>query len=530
MPYQGTLSPAKPRSRLVRFCTPSLADALFVLLLLRVLQLGATGLFNDPGTGWHLRTGLELLVSGSVPITDSFSTTCGGQPWVATQWLADMVMSMLFAAGGYALLAVVTATLIAGLFRWIYRTQINSGGWPAIAAMTTILAACAAAGHFLARPLVVTSIGVPVCFWWATQYARGRCSGKTIWLLVPCAMLWTNLHPGVLGGIATVGLCGTGALLHALWTFRQDQGRATSLLRRGANLVGLALGMGLATLVNPYGFAWHEWIARLMGMQALSAWVIEWKAPVWHEPATLATVGLALLLGTSILARKRSVGGAELLVLGFWTYNGFSSGRHLPLLAMILALQLGRALAGVRIRSPRMGRIGAKIPLFSDDMRQMELQTTGGLASILVVVAILILPSFGMVSLSWGIGRSGPSATRYSKGAVAYLSDNPPSGTFFNDLNYGGTLIRDVPGLPVFSDDRFGLYGEGHVAQYRNIVLLPAEHAASFFTLHGIRTVLIASHLPLKEWLERQPDWSEEYNDDIAAVFIRLELPKDDPK
>ena len=96
-------------SALARFCTPTLADAMFVLLLLRVLQLGTTNLFNDPGTGWHLRTGHEILATGAVPVADTYSYTRAGQPWVATQWLADAIMSVAYAVGGYPLLALITA-------------------------------------------------------------------------------------------------------------------------------------------------------------------------------------------------------------------------------------------------------------------------------------------------------------------------------------------------------------------------------------------------------------------------------------
>ncbi len=505
---------------LLRWVTPTLADALFILLLLRVLQLGATNLFNDPGTGWHLRTGHNIVADAAVPLADTFSYTRAGEPWVATQWLADAIMSLTFATAGYTLLALGTAVLIAGLFRWIYRTQITHGSWPAIALLVTFVAAGAASGHFLARPLVATSIGVPLCFWWATQYGRGHLGTRRLCLLVPIAVLWCNLHPGVLGGIATVGLCAAGALIGGLW---RRTGEAEGILfRRGLVLAAVALAMAAATLVNPYGPAWHAWIAKLMTMKALSAYVTEWRAPGWNDPATIAGAALlaVTILGTAL--RRSRTTAAEALVIAFWAFNGFGSGRHLPLMAMVLALQLGRVLADLRIQSPLLSRVGARVPLFSEDMRAVELRRPGGLASLAVIGFLLTLMVGGVTVPAVGINAAGPSCDRYSAGAVAHLQTHAPAGGFFNDLNYGGTLIQQLPGVPVFADDRFGLYGEDFVTEYRRAVLEPDQYAAELLDRYAISTVLIASRLPLCEWLTKNPEWVDEYDDTVAAVFTRV--------
>ncbi len=517
MPHPAAALPA-PRtgSGLARFCVPTIADAVFALILLRVLQLGATGLFNDPGTGWHLRTGLEVIATGQVPTVDTFTCTRAGQPWVATQWLADVVMSLAYALGGYSLMAVGTAGLIAGLFRWIYRKQVAAGSWPFVAAVVTVLAACAASGHFLARPLVATSIGIPLSFWWATEYARGRVGRWRLWALVPLAAVWTNLHPGVVGGVATVGLCGMGTVAQGCW-----KRVGTVRWQRGIELILVALGMAVATLVNPYGPAWHAWVARLMNMTALSAYVIEWKPPAWTDAATIAG---AALLGAGALAaviRRKGVNLPEALLLCFWAYNGFNSGRHLPLMTMIVAVQLGRLLADVRTDSALLRRITRRLPVFSPDIRAAERRLSGGLASVVLVGGLAALLVSGVTVPALGLGTAGPSPDRYSPGAVAYLRSHPPCGPFLNDLNYGGTIIHNLPGLRVFADDRFELHGAAFVAEYAQAVLEPGIHAADFLDRNDIQTVLIAAPLPLCEWLRSNGQWTEEYTDRAAAVFTR---------
>lgn len=502
-----------------RFAVPTLADALFVLLLLRVLQLGATDLFNDPGTGWHLRTGNQIVADGTIPTADAYSFTRTASPWVETQWLGDVLMSLGYAVGGYSLLALITAALLAGLFRWIYRTQVAGGGWPAVALLVTCAAAGAAAMHFLARPLLASSVGIPLCFWWASQYARGRAAGWKVWLLVPIAAVWCNLHPGVLGGIATVGVCGAGAVGASLWA-KAGQERRDGL-RRGLQLVAVALAMGAATLVNPYGLQWHAWVLQLMGSEVLPQYVDEWRPLSWDDPSALIGGLLVVAVVTATALRRTGMNVPEALVVLFWIVQGFSSARHMPLLAMILALQLGRSLAGVRTTWPMLQRVGRRIPLFSDQIRLAESRAGGGLASVACVVVLALLLSAGAQVPAIGLGGAGPPQDRFSSKAVAYLRSNVPAGPLFNDLSYGGTLIRDLPGVPIFIDDRFGLYGEDFVAAYCKAVYEPADRAGPLLDEWGIQTVLTGPKLPLTVWLDDQPEWARVYRDPAAAIYVR---------
>jgi len=523
-PAKQLISPGGPvtpnRGSLRRFATPGLADAIFLVVLLRVVQMGATDLFNDPGTGWHLRTGLEVLATGEVPAADAYSATCGSQPWVATQWLGDVILALGYVLGGYTLVAMGTAVLLAGLFRWLYRAQVSCGGWPVVAALVTLAAACAASIHFLARPLLATFVGVPLCFWWATSYARGQAGPVRVWLLAPLAVVWCNIHPGVLGGVATVVLCGSGLLTQAVLT--RSAAHRRQRISRAFLLLFVGAVMGMTTLLNPYGVHWHAWISRLMGTSVLSRYVSEWKPLHWADAAALVGAALALLaIGTAVV-RRRGFTIAEGLVVSFWVFQAAQSARHLPLMVLIVGLQLGRVLAGIRTDSPRLLALGRRIPLFSPGIRDAELRSAGGLVSTAGVAVLLALVGAGVTLPALGLGNAGPPEQRYSPGALAYLRHHGPQGRFFNDLNYGGTLIRDVPGLPVFVDDRFGLYGEEFIEHYCRAVLEPDRHAARLLDRWQIETVLVGSKLPLCGWLADQPDWTPRYQDGAAAIYARL--------
>lgn len=500
------------------FRTPTVADAVFVVVVLYCLQLGASRFFIDPGIGWHLRTGGNIVAAGAVPITDTFSYTRGGSPWVETQWLADVLMSLAYGAGGYALIALGVAVILAALFRCVYRTHLSNGGWPVTALLVTLVGAYAASGHFLARPLVASTIGIPLCFWWATQYARGTAGTRRLWLLVPIAALWCNLHPGVLGGVATVALCGIALCAEVLIT-RATRSRPEAL-RRGITLLAVSAAMGAATLVNPYGLAWHQWIVGVMDM-GLARYVQEWMPPIWSNPDTIATAMLLAAVVIGVAVRRKGTSPAETLIILFWITQAVQSRRHAPLLAMILAIQLGRVLADVRVVSPRWKRIGASVPLFSSDIRDAELRAGGGLVSIAGAVLLAVLLIGGTTVPALGLGVAGPPETKYSFAAIDYLRTHPPTERIFNTTRYGGTLIRDLPEVPVFIDDRFGLYGREFVEAYLAVGRKPQDNAAELFDRWRIDTVLIGTSAPLYDWLVDTPEWTEVYRDDIAAVYTR---------
>ncbi len=506
-------------ARCLAWCKPTLADALFVIVLLYWLRLGATDFFNDPGTGWHLRTGQAVATTGSIPIIDAYSYTRAGAPWVETQWLGDVFMATAFSLGGYALMALATATLLAGLFRWIYRTQIDSGGWPALALLTALLAACGASGHFLARPLIASSIGIPLCYWWATQYARGLIGPRRVWALVPIAAVWCNVHPGVLGGIATVGLCAVGLLIGR--AVRRTAPSPPDTLRRGTVLLAVGVAMGAATLLNPYGLDWHRWIAKLMGMGTLARYVHEWLPPDWTNPDTIATAVLFTVAIFGLGVRRSRSTLPEVLIMLFWASQAFQSRRHLPLAAVVLAVQLGRVLADVRVTSSRWRKLGSMVPLFSGDMRAAEARSGGGLVSLVAVATLFGLLASGTPVRAIGLGCAGPPASRYSAGAVAHLRAHPPAGPIFNETVHGGMLIHELPEVPVFIDDRFGLYGPQFLEDCMAVIDDPANHAAALFDARSVDTVLIGTTTALDDWLARRSDWTESYRDAVAAVYTR---------
>src|SRR5262245_8429197 len=64
---------------------------------------------DDFDTFWHLAAGRFIARHAAIPATDVLSHTVRDHPWINLQWGFDLASYALFAAGGAALLSIVSA-------------------------------------------------------------------------------------------------------------------------------------------------------------------------------------------------------------------------------------------------------------------------------------------------------------------------------------------------------------------------------------------------------------------------------------
>src|SRR6266496_4508271 len=104
---------------------------------------------TDPDLWWHLRTGQWIMESGHIPHADPFSFTRAGQPWVAHEWLSEVIFYEIWKQAGAAGLIVFGAVITAAGFMLLYWRCPGKPHW---AAAATVLGALASAPAWGARP------------------------------------------------------------------------------------------------------------------------------------------------------------------------------------------------------------------------------------------------------------------------------------------------------------------------------------------------------------------------------------------
>ena len=443
-------------------------NLLFLAIWLFLLLAGRSAMLRDPGTFWHLAAGEKMLATGHVLRQDPFSFTMAGRPWVDDQWLAECGMAAMYRLAGWDGLLLLTATVLAALYTWIAVRLLQSGlNWLPTGVLLALVLLIGSP-QFHVRPLVATLGLLGVTFALLVDVEAGKKPLRRLWWLVPLAVLWANIHGGVLGGLGTVAFCAAGWCLTAIFARSKcppmtmqggDVSRATAF--RAMELFALLAAMAAATLLNPYGLElpreWLQTLAMPLPMIIEEHRPLDLTAPdAW---ATLLLMAVYLVVLAGVFPRRPRITWLVPLV---WFVLAFGRFRHAPLLAIVMAIALADMLPNSRVGQWLGRRHLLSVPRPSVGWRSAGLPLVVVLAALACQVAGIGVPVIGH-----GWARFDPA--RWPLGLVPQLKEIERTGAgpgIFNDLNFGGFLIYHTPRLPVFIDDRCSLYGGDFLSAY----------------------------------------------------------------
>ena len=124
--------------------------------------LAGNRLLIDPDTLWQVTLGQWIIDHRAVPETDVFSFTMRGQPWISTQWLAQVLFAKSYTVAGWSGPVVLAAAALAATFallaRFLNRHLSDTHTLVCVAAALALTVP-----HLLARPHV---LAMPVMVMW----------------------------------------------------------------------------------------------------------------------------------------------------------------------------------------------------------------------------------------------------------------------------------------------------------------------------------------------------------------------------
>src|ERR1700736_5188966 len=80
---------------------PSWSLIVWVAALARALVQPAA-LLNDPDTYLHIAAGRWMLTHLALPVQDPFSHSLAGAVWVPHEWLAEIILALVYDAAGWS--------------------------------------------------------------------------------------------------------------------------------------------------------------------------------------------------------------------------------------------------------------------------------------------------------------------------------------------------------------------------------------------------------------------------------------------
>jgi hypothetical protein len=455
------------------------AAALIMALAIAAYTAFSVGLFSDGDTSWHLAAGKLILENWSVPDSDPFSYTFKGQPWVAHEWLAEVLMAAAYAVGSWSGLALLFGAAM-GTLLLIMGLELRR--WLALRHMVIVLVPVllVLVPFTLARPHV---LAWPLLAGWTILLLRAREAGRAPplpWALLMIA--WANLHGSFVMGLVLTAAFALEALVH-----EED--------RRGAfarwSLFGAA--SAVCALLTPHGIHGFLFPLQVSAMKSLPL-IYEWRrtdpAEDWFFVAALAAMLLLLLV------RRPRMSPVRMALLAGLVYLSIAHLRHQAVIAILAPLLLAGPLAGEeRDQKPKLGRVGA---LF-------------GVGMLLLAAIRLPLPFERKDS------QSQPGA------AIERLPAELKGQRVLNTYGFGGPLI--MAGIAPFIDGRADMYGDDFKFEHQRIVDGDRGAFARAAGKWGISWTILAPDEELVAVLDRTPSWKRIYADRWAVVHVRTNPP-----
>lgn len=449
--------------------------------------------FQDHDAWWHLRTGQYIVENHKLPSPDPFAfTTYIGPPSypgeeavryfnLTHEWLAQASMYLAYAAGGFPLVVLLRALLMAAACALTGLIAYRRSSSFYVAAGAAILAAVLSYRFAYDRPLLVTFLFTAVLMA-LLEY------GRWLWAIPVLFLVWANCHGGFFIGWAVL----------AAWC-------AESIVRGVPHLRLYVLsGAGvLASCINPNGFRVFTTLLayRQSYMQGLLA---EWRhTPLWPLSPFVVVTAIAAVLLFRAGRRARVV---DCLLFGAFAIAGFYAFRNVVYMALIGPVVIAACLPW------KIGRLAPK--------------WEWGIAALLL--ATIALPA----SQDRSFRLSAYEATRPA-GAVRFLQAHHVTGPLFNTYEQGGYLMwRLWPQMKVFVDGR--ALNEAVFKDYRRItysITAPGEkNPLQLLNQYGVETILITGyeyftgspHFLIAILADpKQTDWKLVFQDSQAMVFMR---------
>ncbi len=437
---------------------------------------------DDPGVGWHLKTGEWIAQNGGVPRSDPFLFYPNPRAWISDQWLSDALLFFIYDWGGYPLLyATLSSLFFLTFYVVLYLALIDSNSAALAACSAAFIAMKLGSTSFLLRPVIFsfalftstvwisfrlyqqfspTSKRNPHTLRRSIDFRRNKLNRLLVLLLIPIFALWANMHPSFPLGVAVLVVLSV-ALAWERFTLNVPINESR-VAEKGiiVALFGTLLAL-VGSMINPYGIELHRSIVSLVNNNYFMGMNLEWRPPSYSSSNFLfITISLSLVILLWALRGRRFVSTFEILLLGVFGYLSFTALRYSPYLGVVSAFPLARLLSfGVVSRTSKWYRL---MNLFLRLERRERMSYGGAVIFPLTAYSLILALFFGRVPFYRG--NFGPAPENYPYAAVKFLNENQevmPGSGVIAPVQWGGFVIFNSEGkLKPLVDDRNTMIGE----------------------------------------------------------------------
>jgi len=413
----------------------------------------------DTDFGWHMKTGAFISLTQIIPQTDIFSFSLPNHAYIYHSWLTDVILYRIYSLFGLNGVGLLYTGILSLAFTGLWL----AGKKPLQTVPLFFLLIPFSLGSIGLRTQVISFLGLALVFV-VTNPLRiktrlGKASPKNWWqylvstqllILPPTFLIWANMHPGFLLGLAVMAINLAQSVIHKPFKGQPKE------LKYLAGLIGVC---GLVTFVNPATYHLHQAIITMSQNPTAAKLNTDWL-PYLNNPLFSNTHRLimAVWISLTIWANKKDRFAVVWLIV--LTGLTLTSSRYIVPLMILLFLYSSAVLEKV------------SASLFP--------QKPKSLSWLLAGLVLLTAPTnYNNVKRTLAIYSDQELYAQYSLNHYPYeatqiLRQKDPLN-ILNFFDWGGYLIWQLPQHKTFIDgrmDNFFVNGISFMHYYNQLIKL----------------------------------------------------------
>lgn len=484
---------------IANYLLPRVRDILFLLVFAAAMAAGWRTLNSDGDLPRHLLMGQVIIESHSIPQQELFSYVYEGRPYVAHEWLADVIYYLSYRALGLKGVVFLTALMIATTFLVLYSALAKEHEERLLMFILVLWGAANTFQHWIARPHLFSMLFLAVWLVLADRISRGK---KTnFWILPALMVLWGNMHAEFVTGFLVLIAYMAGWFWDYLFN-RQNLDSAVIQKLAWTFVFSFA-----ASLINPFGLRTWTTILSYLGNNSLMSTINETKPPDFSSPSFFVEFSLIIASILILAFKKGSLRSGQAFLLAGFTALAMMSGRNIHLYGVVAPFVLIGPVIEVADST-----IQRKI---TSTIANVEGQLKGFLWPIVTILVFFALLVSEKIGKDYFIDPK-----LFPVQAVQWLENNPQSGHMFNDFKWGGYIVwRLWPAQKDFIDSQTDATGEA--TQMYGTVETLSDGWQNVLSQYDVKWIIMPINSALSQELSRD-GWRILY-EDSTAIILRQE-------
>lgn len=460
---------------------------------------------------WHSVVGNKVWLDKIIPNHEMFSWA-SGKPWIAHEWLTEVIMYKL-GPWGCLILMLLIFTLLYFLMGKCLRLKFKK---VLDFKLLYFLLMCVFFKVTGPRPYIISLVFFAFLIYVLFSYIDGeKWAQKMVWTLPILQILWVNLHGGS-SSMVYIFILGT-LMCHyflKILPWKNERFMQNILTSKQIKTLVIILFLTiLATCINPFGIKMLMYPFTNMADSSMTSYILEWNSPSFHG-----------LLGMYIF-----------IMIAFPLFNLILQAKNMKiheiafqLLLFYMCLKSQRFIGMYGIYSTwNLGKYFFITDEMITAMKRPFMKYTKVIYYSFCFVLVMGMFFIGYRQIS-SFNRIGliDNDGFYSDNAVKKLIELKPQ-RLFNDYSQGGYLLYKINEYDGLDKVKIFAYGLGDV--FSNDILPDAMNLSNLYTnprsiieKYDYDYMITTINYPLHFFLDECDDYELIYEDEMCFIYKKV--------